>query len=58
MRALSAAIAAVAVMGLASVRPAAALYSKRDDVIEVTDATFKEEVTKADGVVAVEFYAP
>lgn len=51
-------LAAAAVLGLAAVKPAAALYSKRDDVIEVTDATFKDEVTKADGVVAVEFYAP
>ena len=58
MRAISAVLAGIALLGLACVQPAAALYSKRDDVIEVTDAKFKDEVTKADGVVAVEFYAP
>ena len=38
--------------------PASALYSSRDDVVEVTDSSFAKEVTKDAGVVAVEFYAP
>ena len=35
-----------------------ALYSKSDDVIELTEKNFKSEVLDYKGVVVVEFYAP
>lgn len=34
------------------------LYSKSDDVIELTDKNFNQQVLSYDGVVVVEFFAP
>lgn len=40
------------------VSPVAALYSSADDVVELTEATFKSKVINSDDVWIVEFYAP
>lgn len=40
------------------VASANALYDSSDDVIQLTESNFDKLITKADGVAAVEFYAP